>query len=125
MQLTAVARLVWRMSQNAFLLGLAGFASRIPTFVLAPFAGVLIDRMDRRKLVMATQALAMAQALALAGLMFSGRLEIWHIIALSLLLGFINAFDAPARQSFFIQMLDRREDITNAIALNSTMVNSA
>lgn len=125
MQLTAVAWLVWRMSQNAFLLGLAGFASRIPTFVLAPFAGVLIDRMDRRKLVMATQALAMAQALALAGLMFSGRLEIWHIIALSLLLGFINAFDAPARQSFFIQMLDRREDITNAIALNSTMVNSA
>lgn len=125
MQMTAVAWLVWRMSHNAMLLGLVGFASRIPTFVLAPFAGVLIDRMDRRRLVMATQAVAMLQALALAGLMFSGFLEVWHIIALSLLLGFINSFDVPARQSFFIQMLDRREDITNAIALNSTMVNGA
>lgn len=125
MQMTAVAWLVWRMSHNAMLLGLVGFASRIPTFVLAPFAGVLIDRMDRRRLVIATQALAMLQALTLAGLMFSGFLEIWHIIALSLMLGFINVFDVPARQSFFIQMLDRREDITNAIALNSTMVNGA
>jgi len=125
MQMTAVAWLVWRLGHNAWLLGLAGFAARIPTFVLAPFAGVLVDRADRRRLVLLTQALSMAQALMLAGLMYSGRLAIWHVIALSLLLGCINAFDVPARQSFLVQMLDRREDLTNAIALNSSMVNGA
>jgi MFS family permease len=125
MQMTAVTWLVWRLSHNAWLLGLVGFASRIPTFVLAPFAGVFVDRMDRHRLVIVTQALSMAQALALAGLMYSGRLAIWHVIALSFLLGVINALDVPARQSFVVQMLDGREDLTNAIALNSTMVNGA
>ena len=125
MQMTAVAWLVWRLSHSALLLGLVGFASRIPTFVLAPFAGVLVDRVNRHHLVILTQVLSMAQALMLAGLMYSGRIEIWHIIALSLLLGFINALDIPARQSFLVQMLDRREDLTNAIALNSSMVNGA
>jgi MFS family permease len=125
MQMTAVAWLVWRLSHSALLLGFVGFASRIPTFVLAPFAGVLIDRTDRYRLVLLTQVLAMAQALILAGLVYSGRLAIWPVIALSFLLGLINAVDVPARQSFHIQMLDRREDLTNAIALNSTMVNGA
>ena len=125
MQMTAVAWLVWRLSHSALLLGLVGFASRIPTFVMAPFAGVLVDRVDRHRLVILTQVLSMAQALMLAGLMYSGRLAIWHIIALSLLLGFVNALDVPARQSFLVQMLDRREDMTNAIALNSSMVNGA
>jgi len=125
MQMTAVAWLVWRMSHSALLLGLVGFASRIPTFVMAPFAGVLVDRVDRHRLVILTQALSMVQALMLAGLMYSGRLAIWHVIVLSLLLGFINALDMPARQSFLVQMLDRREDLTNAIALNSSMVNGA
>jgi MFS family permease len=123
--MTAVAWLVWRLSHNALLLGLVGFATGIPTFVMAPFAGVLVDRMDRYRLVILTQVLSMAQALMLAGLIYSGRLEIWHVIALSLVLGFINALDAPARQSFIVQMLDRREDLNNAIALNSSMVNGA
>lgn len=125
MQMTAIAWLVWRLSHSALLLGFVGFASRIPTFVMAPFAGVLVDRVDRHRLVMLTQVLSMVQALMLAGLMYSGWLAIWHIIALSLLLGFINALDVPARQSFLVQMLDRREDLTNAIALNSSMVNGA
>ena len=125
MQMTAVAWLVWRLSHSALMLGLVGFASRIPTFVMAPCAGVLIDRVDRHRLVIVTQVLAMAQALMLAGLMYSGRLEIWHIIVLSLMRGLIDALDVPARQSFLVQMLDRREDLTNAIALNSSMVNGA
>ncbi|MFH1024289.1 MAG: MFS transporter [Planctomycetota bacterium] len=125
MQMTAVAWLVWRMSHSALLLGFVGFATRIPTFAMAPFAGVLVDRVDRHRLVILTQVLSMIQALMLAILMYSGRIEIWHIIALSLLLGAINAIDVPARQSFFVQMLDRREDLTNAIALNSSMVNGA
>ena len=125
MQMTAIAWLVWRLSHSAMLLGLVGFASQIPTFVMAPFVGVLIDRVDRHRLIILTQALSMAQALMLAGLMYSGRLAVWHIIVLSLLLGFVNALDMPARQSFLVQMLDRREDLTNAIALNSSMVNGA
>ena len=125
MQMTAVAWLVWRLSHSALLLGLVGFSSRIPTFVVAPFAGVLVDRVDRHRLLIVTQVLSMVQALALAGLMYSGRIEIWHVIALSLLLGFINSVDMPTRQSFLIQMVDRREDLNNAIALNSTMVNGA
>jgi len=125
MQMTAVAWLVWRLSHNAVLLGVVGFAARIPTFILTPFAGVLIDRVNRHRLVILTQMLAMLQALMLAGLMVSGRIAIWNIIVLSLLLGFINAVDMPARQSFLIQMLGGPEDLTNAIALNSSMVNGA
>ena len=125
MQMTAVAWLVWRLGHSAFLLGLAGFAARIPTFALAPFAGVLVDRLNRRRLVLVTQILSMLQALLLAGLMYSGHLAIWHVILLALFLGFINALDMPARQSFLVQMLDRREDLNNAIALNSSMVNGA
>jgi MFS family permease len=125
MQMTAVAWLVWRLSHSALMLGLVGFASRIPTFVMAPFAGVLVDRVDRHRLIILTQVLSMVQALMLAGLMYSGWLAIWHVIVLSLMLGFINALDVPARQSFLVQMLDRREDLTNAIALNSSMVNGA
>jgi MFS family permease len=125
MQMTAVAWLVWRLEHNAFLLGLAGFAARIPAFVVAPLAGVLVDRWNRHRLVLITQVLAMVQALLLAGLMFSGHIAVWQIILLSLLLGFINSLDMPARQAFMIQMLDRREDLTSAIALNSSIVNGA
>ncbi len=125
MQTTAVAWLVWRMTHNAWLLGLVGFAAQIPTFLMAPLAGVLVDRVDRHRLVIRTQVLAMVQALMLAGLMYSGRLAIWHLVALSVVLGVINALDMPARQSFVVQMLDRREDLTNAIALNSSMFNGA
>lgn len=125
MQMTAVAWLVWRLEHNAFLLGLAGFAARIPAFVMAPLAGVLVDRWNRHRLVIIAQVLAMVQALMLAGLMFLGHITIWQIILLSLMLGFINALDMPARQAFLIQMLDRREDLTSAISLNSSIVNGA
>ena len=125
MQMTAVAWLVWRLTHSAWLLGVDAVATGIPTFVMAPSAGVGIDRVDRYRLIILTQALSMAQALLLAGLMYSGRLAIWHVVALSLLLGCINALDTPARQAFIIQLLDRREDLTNAIALNSSMFNGA
>lgn len=125
MQLTAVAWLVWRLEHSAFLLGLVGFASRIPTFVFAPIAGVWVDRMNRYHLVILTQVLSMIQALLFAALMYSGHIQVWHIVALSLLLGCINTLDIPARQSFLIQLLNRKEDLVNAIALNSSMVNGA
>ncbi len=125
MQITAVNWLVWRLSYNPILLGLLGFVSRIPTFVLAPFAGVVVDRVNRYRLLLLTQSLAMVQALLLAGLMYSGQLEVWHVLVLSLLLGIINSFDMPVRQAFFVHMVDRPEDLSNAIALNSSMVQSA
>ena len=125
MQMTAVAWLVWRLEHNAFLLGLAGFAARIPAFVLAPLAGVLVDRWNRHRVVIITQGLAMIQALLLAAVLYSGHVKIWQVILLSLTLGVINALDLPARQAFLIQMLDRREDLTSAIALNSSVVNGA
>jgi MFS family permease len=124
-QRIAVPWLVYRLTGSAFLLGLVGFASQIPAFLLAPFAGVLTDRWNRYHILVACQILAMIQALILAFLFFSGAIEIWHIIVLSILLGFINAFDMPARQAFVVEMVERREDLGNAIALNSSMVNSA
>ena len=125
MQMTAVSWLVWRLEHNAVLLGLAGFASRIPAFFLTPLAGVLVDRRSRHQLVILTQVLSMLQALALAALMFSGHVTAWRVILLSLLLGFIDALALPARQSFIVQMVDRREDLAGAIALNSSMINGA
>ena len=125
MQMTAVSWLVWRLEHNAVLLGLAGFASRIPAFFLTPLAGVLVDRRSRHQLVILTQILSMLQALALAALMFSGHVTAWRVILLSLLLGFIDALALPARQSFIVQMVDRREDLAGAIALNSSMINGA
>jgi len=125
MQLTTVAWLVWRLEHNAFLLGLAGFAGRIPAFFMAPLAGVFVDRWSRQRLVILTQVLSMIQALFLAALMFSGHITVWQIIAMSLLLGFIDALALPARQSFIVQLVDRQEDLAGAIALNSSMVNGA
>lgn len=125
MQATAIAWLVWRLSHSPMLLGLVGFVSQAPSFVVTPFAGVVSDRMNRHRLVILTQFFSMLQALTLAMLMFTGWLEIWHIIALSLCMGIINAVDVPARQSFIVQMIDYREDLTNAIALNSSMFNGA
>lgn len=125
MQQVAMSWLVYRVSGSALLLGVVGFTSQIPTFLLAPLAGVLADRYDKRKLLLATQALAMLQAVALAFLVFSKTVQVWHIVALSLVLGVVNAFDIPARQSFVVEMVERKEDLANAIALNSSMVNSA
>ncbi len=121
----ATSWLVWRLTHSAFLLGLVGFTGQILTFVLAPFAGVLIERMDRRKLLVWTQALAGLQSLAMAGLTLANIITIKEIIALSVLQGLINAFDMPGRQSFLVQMVEDKQDLSNAIALNSSMVNGA
>ena len=124
MQQVAMSWLVYRMTGSVFLLGVVGFTSQIPTFLLAPVAGVLADRWNRRYILIATQSLAMIQAALLAAIVFMGSVQVWHIVALSLLLGLINAFDIPTRQSFVVEMVDYREDLGNAIALNSSLVNA-
>lgn len=125
MQSVALGWLVYRLTDSAFLLGLVGFSSQIPTFILASFAGVLADRYNKHKIIIATQTLAMIQAFILAFLTLSSSIQIWHIIVLSLFSGLINAFDMPTRQSFVIDMVDDRNDLPNAIALNSSVFNAA
>jgi MFS family permease len=125
MQQVALGWLVYRLTDSAFLLGLVGFSSQIPTFMMASFAGVLADRYNKHKIIIATQTLAMIQAFLLAFLTLSETIQIWHIILLSLFSGLINAFDMPTRQSFVIEMVDDRNDLPNAIALNSSMFNAA
>jgi MFS family permease len=125
MQRIALPWLVYSITGSAFLLGLVGFAGQIPTFLIAPFAGVLIDRWNRYVILIITQVLAMIQAFILAFLVLNKSIEVWEIILLSIFLGCINAFDMPARQSFVVDMIEKREDLGNAIALNSSMVNVA
>ncbi len=121
----ATSWLVYRLTGSAWLLGIVGFASRIPTFVLGPFAGVWVDRWDRHRTLVVTQILSMLQSFALAGLALARIITIREIIWLGLAQGVINAFDMPARQAFVIQMVEDRADLGNAIALNSSMVNVA
>ena len=121
----ALSWLTYRLTHSALLLGLVGFAGQILTFLLAPFAGVWIDRIDRRKLLIATQIASAAQSLALAWLTLAGIITMNEILALAMLQGFIDAFDMPARQSFVVKMVGNKEDLGNAIALNSSMVNVA
>jgi len=121
----AISWLVYRLTKSALLLGIVGFAGQIPTFLLAPIAGVMVDRMDRRKLLVWTQALAMVQSLVLAWLTLSHRVNIKEVLALSVMQGLINAFDMPGRQSFMVKMVEDRADLSNAIAINSSMVNVA
>ncbi|UCF79455.1 MAG: MFS transporter [Candidatus Eiseniibacteriota bacterium] len=125
MQRVALGWLVYRLTDSAFLLGVIGFAGQIPTFILAPLAGVLADRWNRQRILLLTQTLAMMQALLLAVLVLTDSVEVWHLIVLSTFLGVINAFDMPTRQSFMVEMIDGKKDLGNAIALNSTMVNGA
>lgn len=125
MQQTAMGWLVYRMTKSAILLGSVEFFGTIPTFLLTPFAGVLADRWNRHKMVIVVQTLAMIQAFALAILVLLGHIQVWHIIALSLVLGLINTFDIPIRQAFVMDMLEKKEDIGNAIAINSSMFNGA
>jgi MFS family permease len=120
----ATSWLVYRLTGSALLLGVVGFAGQIPSFLLAPFAGVLVDRWNRHRLLVATQVLSLVQSLALALLALGGRINIRHVIWLSVFQGLINAFDMPARQAFVVEMVERREDLPNAIALNSSMVNA-
>src|SRR5579862_3546904 len=121
----ATSWLVYRLTGSAWLLGIVGFASRIPTFVLGPFAGVWVDRWDRHRTLVVTQILSMLQSFALAGLALARIITVREIICLGLAQGLINAFDMPARQAFVIQMVEDRADLGNAIALNSSMVNAA
>ena len=121
----ATGWLVYRLTGSALLLGIVGFASQIVPFLLQPLAGVWVERMDRQKLLIRTQAAAAIQSFMLAALTLSHIVTIWEVIALSALQGLINAFDAPGRHSFFVQMIEDRNDLGNAIALNSTMVNGA
>ena len=125
MQSVALGWLVYRLTNSAFLLGLVGFAGQIPYFVLAPIAGVLADRVNRRRMVIFTQTLAMVQAFILSILVLTGAIRIWEVVALSAFLGVINSFDMPTRQSFMVQMIDDKKDLGNAIALNSSMVTGA
>jgi MFS family permease len=121
----ATSWLIYRLTGSALLLGVLGFAGQIPTFLLAPAAGVLVDRWDRHRVLVVTQVLAMIQSGLLAALALTGVIQVWHVVALSVFQGVINAFDMPARQSLVVEMVEDRADLPNAIALNSSMVNAA
>ena len=121
----ATSWLVYRLTGSALLLGVVGFCGQIPTLLLAPFAGVLVDRWDRHRILVVTQVLSMLQSLALAVMVFTGTITVGWILALQVVQGIINAFDTPARQAFVVQMVEDRADLPNAIALNSSMVNAS
>ena len=125
MQRIAMGWLVYRLTNSAFLLGLVGFTGQLPIFLLTPFAGVLADRLNRHRMLVVTQTLAMIQAFILAALILRGTILVWHIVSLSIFLGLVDAFDMPVRQSFLVEIVENREDLGNAIALNSSIVNSA
>ena len=119
----ATSWLVYRLTGSELLLGIAGFAGQIPTLVITPFAGVLVDRHDRRRILLVTQAASLVQSAVLAVLTFTNVITVRQIIWLQVLQGVINSFDTPARQAFVSEMVEDRKDLPNAIALNSSMVN--
>jgi MFS family permease len=124
MQSVAQSWLVYRLTGSAVLLGTVGFASQIPVFLLSPIGGVVADRRERRRILLATQAASMLLAFALAWLTLSGRIQVWQVLSLAALLGVANGFDIPTRQSFVVELVGR-QDLVNAIALNSSMFNGA
>jgi len=124
MQSTAQGFLVFQLTHSPAYLGYVGFAAGLPSWVFMLYAGVVADRVSRRTLLVVTQVCMMVLAFVIAGLTFLGLIQPWHIVALALFLGVANAFDAPARQAFVLEMVER-EDLTNAIALNSAMFNAA
>ncbi len=125
MTIISTSWLVYRLTNSVFLLGIVGFACQIPAFLLAPFAGVFADRWSRQRLLVITQLLAMLQSFSLAVLALTGIINIWHVILLNIFQGVINAFDMPARQSFVVDMVENKDDLVNAIALNSSLFNGA
>ncbi|MEN6448622.1 MAG: MFS transporter [Syntrophaceae bacterium] len=125
MQSVAMSWLVYRLTGSAFLLGFIGFVSQVPSFLVAPFSGVLADRWDRRHVLIATQGVSMVQAFILAAVVLTGTVQVWEIIVLSAVLGLVNGFDVTFRQSFVVEMVEGKEDLGNAIALNSTMFHGA
>jgi MFS family permease len=124
MQSVAQSWLVYRLTGSALLLGSVGFASQIPVFLFSPLGGIAADHFNRRKIVIGTQVASMLLAFMLAGLTLWGKVQVWHVFVLAALLGVVNAFDIPGRQSFLVDMVGR-EDLMNAIALNSSMFNGA
>ncbi len=124
MQIIAQGWLVYQLTHSEFALGVVSFASAIPVLFVTPFGGVVVDRVPKRTLLVITQSAAMLLALALAALAFTDVVREWHIFVLAALIGVVNAFDAPARQAFVVEMVGK-EDMPNAIALNSMMFNSA
>ena len=123
--MTATSWLVYRLTGSPMLLGVVGFAGQFPGFVMGPFAGALLDRWDRHRVLVCTQTVSMLQSFALAALTFSGHINVPAIIALNAVQGVVNAFDMPARQAFLVRMITDKEDLANAIALNSSMFNAA
>jgi MFS family permease len=121
----ATSWLVYRLTDSALLLGIVSFAGQITSFALGPFAGVWVERLNRRKLLVWTQAGAAVQSLALAALTLAHVITLWEIITLTAFQGLINAFDMPGRQSVLVQMVEDRNDLSNAIAINSSMANGA
>ena len=124
-QRIALPWLVYDLTKSVLLLGIVGFVGQIPTFLLAPYAGVVADRWNKYHILLVTQVLSMMQAGLLAALVLTNTINVWSIILLSIVLGCINAFDTPARQSFLIDMVEDKKDLGNAIALNSSMFNGA
>ena len=125
LQLIATSWLVHRLTDSSFMLGLSGFALQIPFLLLTPFAGVAVDRFDRRRVLAVTNLVSAAQALVLLVLVATGRIEAWHLIGGNLVFGLANAFDAPARQTLLVELVGGREDLPSGIALNSSMMNGA
>ena len=125
MQLIAMRWLVYRLTKSELMLGMVGFISDSPLFLLVPFAGVLADRLKRHGILIVTQALSALQAAILALLVFTDRVEVWHVLVLGGLLGVISAFDITARQAFLVDIIEERENLPNAIALNSFIFNGA
>lgn len=121
----ALGWLVYKLSDSALLLGVVGFAGQIPSLVITPLAGVFADRIDRRRVLLATQAISMLIALTVSALVFSGHIRIWQIVLAAVLNGISVAFDTPFRHAFLVNMVTDRKDLQNAIALNSTLFNSA
>jgi len=124
MQTTAQGYLVYQLTNSSAYLGYVAFASGVPTWLFTLYGGVVADRMSRRTLMVVTQSAMLVLAFILAALTFTGLVQPWHIVVLAFLLGIANAFDAPARQAFVLEMVER-EDLTNAIALNASMFNAA
>ena len=125
MQQIAMSWLVYRLTNSVFLLGLIGFSSQISSLFFSPFAGVLSDRWNRHRILVVTQSLAMIQAFILAFLTLTDVVAVHHLIILSIFLGLVNAFDMPTRQAFVVEMVEKRADLGNAIALNSFLFNGA
>ena len=117
--------LVYRLTGSPSLLGVIGFTTMAPVFFVASVAGVFVDRWNRRRLLVLTNLFAMIQAAVLGVLTLTGHIAVWHIFVLGFCLGVVNAFDMPARQAFLVDMVERKEDLSNAIALNSAMFNGA